>query len=688
MFFKKLMDMASKLKLPLKKRQGPKPALFSSFKIATRINALVVIAIIAMFAISGLTYFQKIETEKFAEQEKQVNFLGTQTINLNKEFLEFANLSQAFFVKKEIGFADMVKAKLQKLIKSLERMKNLPGAEAVDNEINILVENGKAIDEAFARLVEQQTKLGFNETEGMHKSFVEAATIFENKVLKIGRLPKINAALNRMRRYEAYYLVTHTKKYIGRVAAARSDAKGYFYSRGLEKTQRKELGKFLDGYFRGFKAYTKEAVILDEILADFETKFAMLKPNFQKLHVAADVKLTEVAKVRLQSDEQLTILILGGIGIILLVIVGFGLVIGRSISKPLSAMVALMERSAEGEIGFNIPAKEQKDEVGDMARALEVFDRNNAEVAKLKQQDENNRIQASKDRSEELNTIANDLENQVQSVVSNVSKQSTNMSSESTRLDGVIDILADHTDNANTNATNISSQINMIASASEELSCSLNEVSTQVERSTVISKNAVSQSTQTNETVKTLASSATAIGDVVKLISDIAEQTNLLALNATIEAARAGDAGKGFAVVASEVKNLANQTANATVEISNQITTIQQVTNDTVNSIGEIGDIVDDMGNITGEIQRAIEQQSAATAEISRNVQEAAQSTNEFTQILQSVSDQTSTVGEISSTVLSEADKTGEQIGNLGDRMNDVIGSLQQSAKVNTEEAA
>ena len=658
-----------------------KPALFSSFKIATRINALVVLAIVAMVSISGLAYYQKIESDRFLAQEQQVSALGQQTLNLEKDFLRFSTKKQDFFIKKEIENEALVSGALYELINSLEAMKSLPGADKVDVEINEIIDGGRALSTLFAELTLAQEELGFTNKNGMHRSFHSLALRAEAKLLKINNLPVVEAKLNLMRRYEGEYLVTKKKRLVIKHTTAKNQLIDALKRADLPEKTIKSISKVVVNYNKSFKAYSAQYKVLNVMLEKFEAAFLELEPKFEDLRIATDLELKRVETVRVESTERLTNLIMVGVGIIALIIIIFGFIISRSISKPLSTMVRLMERSAQGEIGLDIPARQQKDEVGDLARALEVFDKNNAEVAQLKQQDEVNRQKAAVDRSDELNSIANSLETQVQSVVNNVGEQSKTMSSESTRLDGVIDTLVVHTNNANENANSISSQINIIASASEELSCSISEVAEQVERSSGISRNAVEQSQQTNDTVKTLASSAQAIGDVVKLISDIAEQTNLLALNATIEAARAGDAGKGFAVVASEVKNLANQTANATVEISNQINTIQDVTNNTVTAIGEISDTVRDMGEITDQIQSAIEQQSLATAEISRNAQDAAHSTGEFTNILQSVSDQTNTVGEISATVLSEADKTSEQIGDLGGRMSEVIDSLQQSAR-------
>ncbi|MBT3766389.1 MAG: methyl-accepting chemotaxis protein [Rhodospirillaceae bacterium] len=166
-------------------------------------------------------------------------------------------------------------------------------------------------------------------------------------------------------------------------------------------------------------------------------------------------------------------------------------------------------------------------------------------------------------------------------------------------------------------------RVEAVAAATEELSGSISEIKNQVDHSSGIAKRAVSQAESINEGVKVLATAASKIGSVVSLITDIASQTNLLALNATIEAARAGDAGKGFAVVANEVKSLANQTSQATDEISAQITSIQTATDETVTTIGTISEIISEMDQITQEIHFSVDQQAEATAEISENVQQA-----------------------------------------------------------------
>ena len=650
----------------------------SSYKISTRINLLVTISIVAMLSIFGLTYYQKKQVEKYIEQEQMAGVLANQALVIEKEFFKFSTQIQQFFIKQDIEYAVEIESSLQELVASLELLAKQSKGEMIQSEIQTIIKNSDSLTKIFADLAEQQRVLGFSEKNGLHKDFDVAAIEFETAIIKVRDLPKILVEFSLIRRYEAAYLKTHDRTKIGDIVTAKSMISSYLLDRGLDVDVRKSLTKQLNSYVKIFREYTKKAGLLQATLGDFDAEFVKLEPRFIKLRALIAEQFDNVVDFRVQSDQKLTLFIYIGVGTIILLILGLGLLIGRSISMPLARMVILMERSAKGEMGFDIPATTQQDEVGDLARALEMFDMNNAEVARLKDKEETNRTLAAAERDAELNLVAKNLENQVQSVLYNVANQSNNMADESKRLDKVIETLIGLTNSANNNASNMSNQVTMIASAAEELSCSFSEVENLVEKSSEISENAVEQSNKTNMTVKSLANSARAIGDVVKLIDDIAEQTNLLALNATIEAARAGDAGKGFAVVANEVKNLANQTANATLDISSQIATIQNVTNSAVIAIAEIGSTVNDMGSLTQRIQSAIEQQMTATTEISSNVQKAAQSTNEFANILLEVSSQTNDVGEISTIVSSEASKTSKQINDLDKVMDETINSLQQ----------
>ncbi|MBL4719777.1 MAG: hypothetical protein JKY20_01420, partial [Alphaproteobacteria bacterium] len=219
--------------------------------------------------------------------------------------------------------------------------------------------------------------------------------------------------------------------------------------------------------------------------------------------------------------------------------------------------------------------------------------------------------------------------------------------------------------------------VQTVAAASEELSSSISEISRQVSDSANVTLEAVEAAESTNVTMEGLSEAGAKIGEVVHLISDIASQTNLLALNATIEAARAGESGKGFAVVASEVKNLATQTAQATEEISNEISAMQEQTKNAVGAIDRITGVIGKINEITTSISSAVEEQSAATSEISRNAQEASGGTDEVTKNVAGVSDSTAATGEAATQVQAAASELSMQSETLKQEVESFLSKIR-----------
>jgi methyl-accepting chemotaxis protein len=362
------------------------------------------------------------------------------------------------------------------------------------------------------------------------------------------------------------------------------------------------------------------------------------------------------------ATQTTTYVVLFIVGVALLVI--SMLFATRKISNPLVNMVQAMGRLSNGDLNVDIP-QDQKDEIGDMADALGVFKQNLIDNKRLSEEREHDRQRQEEHQRTQRIELANDFENKVGHVVSAVAASSAQLQTTAKDMSQIAAGNQERAGNATMAATSATTNVQTVASAAEELSNSINEISRQVADSSTMASAAAHQADNTNATMKELATSATKIGEVINLITDIAEQTNLLALNATIEAARAGDAGKGFAVVASEVKNLANQTASSTDEISQQINEIQAKTNDAVGAIDEVSKTIDHMNEVSAAIAAAVEEQGAATAEIANNVEQAALSTQDASSNMDEVAQSAARNGQASKDVLGAAEAMSSQASEL-----------------------
>ena len=270
-----------------------------------------------------------------------------------------------------------------------------------------------------------------------------------------------------------------------------------------------------------------------------------------------------------------------------------------------------------------------------------------------------------RERDETLEQLAGDFETRIGGIVDSVATSAADMQSASQTLSAAAEEASVQSTAVSASSEEATTNVQTVATAAEQLATSVQEIARQVSDSTQISTAAVSEAEQMNDKVQSLSSAAQTVGEVVKLINDIAEQTNLLALNATIEAARAGEAGKGFAVVASEVKQLATQTANATSDISSQISAIQNVTDEAVGAIQRISETIGKMNNISTAIASAVEEQDAATQEIARNVGEAAKGTQDVSSNISGINQATEETGETSTKVLASANYLSDQAAGL-----------------------
>jgi methyl-accepting chemotaxis protein len=314
--------------------------------------------------------------------------------------------------------------------------------------------------------------------------------------------------------------------------------------------------------------------------------------------------------------------------VVLVVIGGLGFAIEKSTTAPMRNITEALSRVAKGDISIQTEGKDRKDEIGDLARALEVF-RENREKADRLQQEQEAANRAQIERAEKIDQRIKQFENDVESNLAVVNAALTQLRSTASEMARQSDETTSKAATVAAATEQAATNVDTVAAAAEQLAAAIDEITLQVSRSSEIAQSGADEADDASNIFAELANASDKIGEVVELIQSIAEQTNLLALNATIEAARAGEAGKGFAVVAAEVKNLANQTTRATEDIAGHIDGIQSSTQGALGAIEHLSGRMKELNEVAGGIAAAVSEQDAATGEIARNVSEAASGTKE-----------------------------------------------------------
>jgi methyl-accepting chemotaxis protein len=460
-------------------------------------------------------------------------------------------------------------------------------------------------------------------------------------------------------------------------------------SHGIDDPEAAQLvGQFLsahmkmsEAYRRGlqeFKDHNFESAVGDKAVAGIDRAPTELLTKAKARLLSLAAARAREARDGADRTTWITISVLSAVTAGALV--AFLIAVQGGISRPLTRVVSALNDLAGGNTATQVSGTERRDEIGEVARALHVFQERMIETEGLRAQREQFKTRSESEKKAATLNMANVVETETRTAVKAIGDTAEDVGHAAEEMAEFATAVSIDTQSVAAASEHALTSAQTVSSAAEELAASIQEINSQVSRTAEVARQAVASGEIATTTVRSLTDAISRISDVTRLIGDIASQTNLLALNATIEAARAGEAGRGFAVVAAEVKNLASQTARSTEDINRQVAEIQTVSASAVKAMTDVGARIGEIDEATSAIQSAIEQQAAATQEITRNVTETASSAREVSSKIQNVSAGAAKVG-------SQAANVRQSIGEITNNLVGLRAALVRVVRNSTEDA-
>ncbi len=348
-----------------------------------------------------------------------------------------------------------------------------------------------------------------------------------------------------------------------------------------------------------------------------------------------------------------------------------------TIFKPQGKLTHTMHELIGGNLAVDVAGTQRKDEIGEVARAVEVFKQNALKIKAMQEEQERMKAHAEEQRKEAMNQLAHDFDSRTKGIIANLISSSEKMKTSARDMDQVSKSTAEASAAVAAAATEADANVQGVAAATEELARSSEEIARQISAAARKTGDTTREAEQTSVVVDELSALAVSIGEVVGSIENIANQTNLLALNATIEAARAGAAGKGFSVVADEVKKLATETSQKTQEIGSAVNKVQDAISRSVAAMNRIIENIREVDGVTGAIASAVEEQTAATAEIQRNIAQASTGTQQVAEIIIQVQKSAATGEEASQHVLQGVEDLSAKAGDMSGQIKEFLTEIR-----------
>jgi methyl-accepting chemotaxis protein len=639
----------------------------SKLGLRLQVGSIVVVAVSCLAVVAGLYVRGEARMSAILGEVEAVRSVTDRVTRLEIDFLQMRRFEKNFLMRLDPGAVSehgAARGRAGETIASLSRDLKASGRSDLASRAGEVADGLTAYGGAFDGLVEARTALGLTPDTGLEGVLRRVVHDLEKAVGELSD-PSLQVLVLQMRRNEKDFMLRRDPKYADAVVARAKELSDRLMALDLPLMTRITLTQTIEGYRVRFLAWAEGERKVREAEAAMQKVHRSMEPVMAGLVSAtSDLRRgTEATAEATKVSTERSLLL--AIGALLVLLTGISALIGRAIAKPIVGMTEAMSRLADGDLAVAVPGQGAGNEIGRMARAVEVFRDNARERQALEAAQRGEAARLAADRRATMAALADRFDRQVGGVVATVSAAARRLEASAGTLSAASEEVSAQSTAVAAASEQASRNVQSVAAATEELSSTVTEVGRQVARSTEITAEAQTAAEGGVAQMRGLAAAAEQIGTIVQMITEIAAKTNLLALNATIEAARAGDAGRGFAIVAQEVKGLAEQTTRATSEIGVQVAAIQGSTHLTAESITSIGRTIGSMNAVAGSIAAAVEEQGATTLEISRNLQEAARGTADVNANIDGVSTAAIGSSEASTEVLSSATDLARQAETL-----------------------